>query len=223
MVADHHVGVASRLAAAMILYVDYEHASTYMKARTDWLLAARTRISYMLQDVTGHRCLLQRYTDVDAGIIDEFGIAAVFISGNGADADAYDPDDLDGLIGDHQVGRRHRCSGSAADSSCSARRSAPRSNGSVGSPTARRTRTRRTSRDGARNSATSPSNCIGEHPLLDGLDRRPVFRHAHTWELKNVPDGLRQPRPDRTDRTAVPGPRVAAACRHAVPPRVLDR
>jgi len=81
----------------MILYVDYEHASSYAKPNTDWLLAARTRISYMLQDVSGHRCLLQRYTDVDAGIIDELGIAAVFISGNGAAVELYDPADLDGL------------------------------------------------------------------------------------------------------------------------------
>jgi len=29
----------------MILYIDHEHASSYWKPSTDWLLAARTRIS----------------------------------------------------------------------------------------------------------------------------------------------------------------------------------
>ena len=35
-----------------------------------------------------------------------------------------------------------------------------------------------------------PVELIGEHPLLDGLDRHPVFRHAHTSELKNAPAGF---------------------------------
>jgi hypothetical protein len=35
-----------------------------------------------------------------------------------------------------------------------------------------------------------PVELIGDHPLLDGLDRRRVFRHAHTSELKNAPDGF---------------------------------
>jgi len=59
----------------------------------------------MLHDVSGHRCLLQRYTDVDAGIIDELDIAAVFISGNGALADLYDPADLVGLADIVRSGR----------------------------------------------------------------------------------------------------------------------
>ena len=51
----------------MILYVDYEHPSTYLQPKREWLLAARARISYRLQDLIGQRCILQRYADVDAG------------------------------------------------------------------------------------------------------------------------------------------------------------
>ncbi len=66
----------------MILQVDDEHASTYDKPNTDWLLAVRTRISYMLQDLSGHRCLLQRYTDIDADVVDELaGLADIVRSG----------------------------------------------------------------------------------------------------------------------------------------------
>jgi hypothetical protein len=42
------------LIGTVILYVDYEHASTYRKAHGEWLYASRTRVSYKLQDVTGN-------------------------------------------------------------------------------------------------------------------------------------------------------------------------
>jgi GMP synthase (glutamine-hydrolysing) len=173
----------------MILYVDYEHASSYLEPRADWLLAARTRIAYMLQDVTGHRCLLQRYTDVDAGIVDEVDIAAVFISGNGADADAYDPTDLAGLVGIIRSAR------TPVFGFCGGFQLLGRA---LGAPLERIGRLDDGEDDphpkyqpGWRKElGYQPVELIGDHPLLDGLDRRPVFRHAHTWELKDMPDGF---------------------------------
>jgi GMP synthase (glutamine-hydrolysing) len=35
-----------------------------------------------------------------------------------------------------------------------------------------------------------PVELVGDHPLLDGLDRSPVFRHAHTRHLEELPDGF---------------------------------
>lgn len=173
----------------MILYVDYEHASRYLEPQSDWLLAARTRISYMLQDVSGHRCLLQRYTDVDAEIIDELDIAAVFISGNGADPSRYEPRDLDGL---RQIVRSGR---TPVFGFCGGMQFLGEQFG------ARLARIGRLADDepdphpkyepGWRKElGYQPVELIGDHPLLDGVEREPVFRHAHTQELKNLPDGF---------------------------------
>ena len=173
----------------MILYVDYEHASTYDKPKTDWLLAARARIAYMLQDVSGHRCLLQRYTDVDAGIVDELDIAAVFISGNGASPDLYDPSDLAGLAEIIRTGR------TPVFGFCGGMQFMGATLGSQLDQIGRLD-------DGAddphpdyepgwkKELGYQPVELIGDHPLLVGIDRRPVFRHAHTQELKDLPAGF---------------------------------
>lgn len=173
----------------MILYVDYEHASTYTKEHANFILAARTRISYMLQDVVGQRCLLQRYTDVDADIIDELDVAAVFISGNGAAPEVYDPADLEGLAAIVRSGR------TPVFGFCGGLQFMGTTLG------ARVDRVGRLGDDeidphpkyepGWRKElGYEPVELIGEHPLLEGLDRHPVFRHVHTSELKNAPEGF---------------------------------
>lgn len=173
----------------MILYVDYEHASTYDKEHANFILAARTRISYMLQDVVGHRCLLQRYTDVDADIIDELDLAAVFISGNGAAPEVYDQADLDGLATIVRSGR------TPVFGFCGGLQFMGTTLG------ARLDRVGRLGDDEVdphpkyepgwrKELGYEPVELIGDHPLLDGLERSPVFRHAHTSELKNAPEGF---------------------------------
>ncbi|HEY5664837.1 MAG TPA: gamma-glutamyl-gamma-aminobutyrate hydrolase family protein [Ilumatobacter sp.] len=173
----------------MILYVDYEHASTYDEPRSGWLLAARTRIAYMLQDVSGQRCLLQRYTDVDAGIVDELAIAAVFISGNGADAERYDPDDLVGLTAIIRSGH------TPVFGFCGGYQLIGRTLGA---------RLERIGRLGdgeddphpdyqpgwRKELGYQPVELVATHPLLAGLEPHPVVRHAHTWELKEAPAGF---------------------------------
>jgi GMP synthase (glutamine-hydrolysing) len=173
----------------MILYVDYEHASTYDKPKTDWLLAARARIAYMLQDVSGHRCLLQRYTDVDADIADELDIAAVFISGNGASPDMYDANDLTGLTEIIRSGRTPVfgfCGGMQLMGTA------------LGCRLDRIGRLAEGEDDPHPNYEPGwrkelgyrPVELVGDHPLLVGIDPRPVFRHAHTQELKDLPPGF---------------------------------
>lgn len=173
----------------MILYVDYEHPSAYLRPNAEWLLAARTRISYLLQDISGQRCLLQRYADVDAGIIDELDIAGVFISGNGADPALYDQADLDGLRSIIRSGR------TPVFGCCGGMQFIGETLGS---------RLDRIGRLGEGEDDPHPKyepgwrkelgylpvELIGDHPLLDGLERRPVFRHAHTQQLEDLPDGF---------------------------------
>ena len=173
----------------MILYVDYEHASTYLKPKSDWLLAARARISYMLQDVTGHRCLLQRYTDVDADIVSELDLAAVFISGNGADAEMYEPRDLEGL------GAIIRSGTTPVFGFCGGFQLLGTT---LGAPLERIGRLADGEEDPHPNYqagwrkelGNEPVELLGDHPLLADLGERPVFRHAHTFELKQAPDGF---------------------------------
>lgn len=173
----------------MILYVDYEHPSTYLRPRAEWLLAARARISYMLQDVTGQRCLLQRYADVDAEIIDELDIAGVFISGNGADPALYDQADLDGLRSIVRSGRAPVfgfCGGMQFIGE------------TLGSRLDRIGRLDEGDDDPHPNYEPGwrkelgylPVELMSEHPLLDGIERRPVFRHAHTQQLEDLPAGF---------------------------------
>ena len=50
----------------VILYVDNEHASTYERSTTEWLLAARARITYRLGDLTGR--LSQRLGALKRGV-----------------------------------------------------------------------------------------------------------------------------------------------------------
>ena len=81
----------------VILYVDNEHASVYDRPKMSWLGAARLRITYQLQDLTGDVCLVQRYPDVSPELIERLGIRAVFISGHGAPPELYDEADRGGL------------------------------------------------------------------------------------------------------------------------------
>jgi GMP synthase-like glutamine amidotransferase len=173
----------------VILYVDYEHASTYAQPHGDRLLAARTRISYMLQDVSGHRCLLQRYTDVGAGIVDELGIGAVFISGNAADPSRYDAADLSGLCEIVRSGRTPVlgfCGGMqflGQQFGASLER--------IGRLADDETDPHPNYEPGWRKElGYLPVELIGDHELLAGIEREPVVRHAHTQELKSLPTGF---------------------------------
>lgn len=173
----------------MILYVDYEHASSYRKPHGEWLYASRTRITYKLQDLTGHRCLLQRYPEVGPDMVDQLGIAAVFISGNGADRDAYDRSELAGLIEIIRSGTTpvfgfcggFQLMGVALGATLD--RVGPVADGE--------TDPHPDYQPGWRTElGYAPVELVGDHPLQVGLGDGPVFRHAHSLELKDLPDGF---------------------------------
>ena len=163
----------------MILYVDNEHASTFERAG-DWLLAARTRITYRLGDLAGDVCLLARYGDVDIDLIERHGIRAMFISGHGAPPEAYDEREREGL---REIIRRGDlpvfgfCGG--LQFIADALNVAPVRMGRVP--------------DGAADPhpdyepgwitelGYEPVRLVGDHPLHDGLGATPAFRCVRIW------------------------------------------
>ena len=190
----------------MILYVDNEHASTYDGKHADWLLAARTRITYRLGDLTGDVCLLARYGDVDPALVERHGIRAVFISGHGAPPEAYDETQREGLrsiIRDGELPVFGFCGGLQFIASA------------LGVEPVRMGRLP----DGADDPhpdyqpgwitelGYEPVTLVGEHPLHEGLGTAPVFRHAHSYHLPSLPDGF--------ERLAETGPCPIQLAAHA--------
>ena len=173
----------------MILFVDNEHASTYDRPKTDWLLAWRARITYRLQDLTGDVCLLQRYHDVDPDLIERLAVRAVFISGHGADAERYDPADQEGLRAVIRNGVTPVfgfCGGlqfMAESLGAHVDRIGPIPDGEEDPAPGYQP-------GWQKEIGYRPVRLIARHPLLDGLGIDPVFRHAHTKELKTLPPGF---------------------------------
>ena len=176
----------------MILFVDIEHASGYEASFGEMILAARARISYRLQDMTGQICLLQRYHDVSPDLIDEFDIKAVFISGNGTDADVYDPvlqEGLRSVIRDGKVPIFGFCGGHQLIAE------------TFGVPIERIAKIPGGEEDPFPQYAPGWETEFGyrpvdlepgalQHPLLAGVKQQPIVRHAHAWEIKTLPDGF---------------------------------
>ncbi len=175
----------------MIVFVDNEHAMGYAEPWAEKLMANRIRIKYDLEDMSGDTCLIVRWNRVTPNLLRDLAVRAVFVSGNSASPDQYDKAEQRGLrdvllagewpafgfCGGHQVlgeaygaplepiGRldpRGESFGEAADF-------APGMKTELG---------------------YLPVRVTSRHPILDGLGQSPVFRQAHSWELKGVPDGF---------------------------------
>lgn len=173
----------------MIVYVDNEHASVYEREGTEWLLAARARITYRLHDLVGDDCMLQRYQHVDPAFVRRHRVRAIFISGHGAPPEAYDEHDREGLRAIVREGTTPVfgfCGGLQFIAE------------TLGVEVTRIGRIP----DGTADPAPSyqpgwmkevgyrPVRLVGDHPLHRDLGPEPVFRHAHTWELSALPSGF---------------------------------
>jgi GMP synthase-like glutamine amidotransferase len=176
----------------VIVLVDNEHVTGYDKPWGEKIMANRVRIKYELEDLSGLPCLIIRWNKVTPALLQEVGARAVFISGNSASADQYTSAEQAGLRdavlagewptfgfcgGHHVIGDvygaplepigeldpRDEAFGEAADF-------APGMKAELG---------------------YLPVEISEPHPLLDGLEESPIFRQAHSWELKAVPSGFR--------------------------------
>lgn len=175
----------------MIVFVDNEHATGYNKPWGEKVMAARVRIKYELEDLSGHACLIVRWDKVTPELLKDTDARAIFISGNSASTDEYGFTQQAGLRdallsqkwpvfgfcgGHHVIGDvygaplepigeldpRDEAFGEAADF-------APGMKAELG---------------------YLPVQITGTHRMLDGIGDAPVFRHAHSWELKAVPVGF---------------------------------
>lgn len=184
----------------MILFVDAEHEQGFDKPWGEMLLAARTRITYRLEDITGDTCLLQRYTKVSPDLIDENDIRAMFISGSGTEPDDYEPAQQDGLrnvVKQAKIPIFGFCGGLQLMAE------------TLGSTLERVGQLEKGEEDpdsgflpGWRTeTGYLPVESIVEHPILTDLSESPVFRHFHGLELKNLPTGFSNYA--RTDTTEI--------------------
>ena len=180
----------ARPECGVILFVDLEHQSTYDRRGPGRVMAMRTQIAYRLEDLSGHRCLLQRYDRVDPAMVRELDIAAVFISGQGADRSVYRPDDLEGLrniVDNAHVPIFGFCGGMqymAEFHGALVERLGLLGDGEEDpypdwEPGWRK------------ELGYAPVDLTGAHPLTRGMGANPVFRHAHTWEVPEPPPGFR--------------------------------
>jgi GMP synthase-like glutamine amidotransferase len=174
----------------MLILVDNELETAYAKPWGERIMAARVRIKYRLEDMTGRRCLIVRYNQITPQLIAELSPQAMFISGNSADLPEYDPAELRGIravIRAAELPMFGFCGGFQllADA--------------FGAPVTRIGRLAAGEEDPQPTYAPgwrkefgyAPVPVTAAHPLLDGLGEAPVMRHAHTWQITTVPEGFR--------------------------------
>lgn len=173
----------------MIVLIDNEHADGYLQPWGEKLMAARVRIKYRLEDITGEPCLIVRYNKVTPEMLDALQVRAVFVSGNGTDATHYTPEEQAGMF---RVFRARRwptfgfCGGfqvMAQAYGARLERIGPLPAGEVDpnpdfAPGMKK------------EFGYQPVPLTQMHPLLEGLGPAPVMRQAHSWEIKEAPDGF---------------------------------
>lgn len=177
----------------MIIFVDYEHESS---RSTEWgreVTRLRTEITYRLEDIAHEHCLLVRYDRITEDLLARVAPSALFISGNGSDPARYRSHELApsvDLIRSRRFPTFGFCGGFQLMSSAlgigleplgelatdevdeAAASASPFANASVTEV------------------GYAPVELIAEHRLFDGLGPNPVFRHAHMFQVSDVPDGF---------------------------------
>lgn len=174
----------------MIVFVDYEHSDGHSSSWGEKMLAARARIAYRLEDLSGDHCMLVRYDRVTPELLERLDARAVFISGNGTDPSLYDPASLEPLasiVTDGDLPIFGFCGGFQFLADALGTEVAP-IEVDAHSPLADRLRPFPDGRLGE--IGYSPVELVADHSLLDGIEPSPVMRHAHYLEVKQPPAGF---------------------------------
>lgn len=178
----------------MIVFIDYEHADGRSTAWGEKILAARTWITYRLEDISGQPCHLVRYDHVTAELLEHLEAKALFISGNGTDPSRYDPATLEPL---HSIIRAGSLPifGFCGGFQCVAQALGVELNPITVDETtpSELLRPFGLDADGNEKQGEAGYHAItleADHPLLAGIDPSPVFRHAHYLQVPVLPDGF---------------------------------
>lgn len=156
----------------MIAFIDIEHADNLSAASGERLLAARARLTYMLEDVSGEPCMLVRYDKLSVELIEQVGIRALFLSGNAAPMRLYDQEVLDrffAVLRDAGLPIFGFCGGMQFVALAFGAEVVTLGDKEVGQ---------------------LPIEVIAEHPVLVGVGPDDVFRHAHGLHIPMAPDGF---------------------------------
>lgn len=168
----------------MIIFVDNEHEEGYKRPWGQAVMAARTRIKYRLEDITGDDCLMVRYHRATPDLLKKYKARALFVSGNSAEPQYYDQHDTCGL---HEVFRQQKipifgfCGGFQVMGEALG---VPLEKmGYITPPEYDNLGQRKPIRE----FGYEKIDVIKNHPVLEGLGKEPIVRHAHRFELKETP------------------------------------
>lgn len=174
----------------MIVFVDYEHADRYKDGGGTNIQAARTWISYRLEDLSSMPCLLVRWDHITPELLNKVDAKAIFISGNGSDPSLYDTNDLEPL---YDIIRN---SGLPIFGFCGGFQCLSQALGAEMKlldidPAAEETDILKKWPNGYFGEVGyNPIELLGDHLVLKDLGDAPIFRHAHGLHIPEPPAGF---------------------------------
>ncbi len=174
----------------MIIFVDYEHPDGYKDGKGAAMQAARTWITYRLEDLSGMPCMLVRWNRITPELLAKLDAKAIFISGNGSSPETYDEADLApiyGIIRDSGLPIFGFCGGLQCISLALGAELAPIDVSDE--PTESDVLTQWPNGNWAE-FGYHPVELLGDHRLLEGLGELPVFYHAHGLHVPRPPEGF---------------------------------
>ncbi len=175
----------------MIVFIDNEHKSGYSKESGERLMAARLWIKYRLEDLSGDTCLVIRYSHVSPELLKDIDAKAIFVSGSSVDPPNYGDEQagIQAVFREQALPTFAFCGGFQVMAE------------SLGAPLER---IGALSPEESKNDpfpsfaagykkelGYEPISILENHPLLEGLSPDAIFRHAHSWEIKTVPEGFK--------------------------------
>jgi len=174
----------------VIVFVDFEHENRYRDGGGKNIQAARTWITYRLEDLSGEHCLLVRWDRITPELLTEIGAKAIFISGNGSSPSLYDAAALQPLY------NIIKYAGLPIFGFCGGFQCLSQALGAdlalLDLPAdTQETDSLKKFPDGHFGEVGyHPIDLLGDHPLLEGLSDAPVFRHAHGMHIPDPPAGF---------------------------------
>jgi len=174
----------------MLVFIDNEHEKGYQSPWGEKLMAARVRIKYRLEDISGQPCLIVRYTHVTPALLRDLNIQAIFISGNSANPPDYSEAELAGM---RAVLREQ---GWPTFAFCGGLHVMAETYGAelgqIGplEPGEPPVAPAEFAPGMKKEFGYMPVRILKPHPLLEGLGEAPIMRQAHSWELKSMPAGF---------------------------------